>query len=555
MKRSLFFAIAALAITPSCQKESVDSYIPEGAETIQATILNSSNSTKTTYDFDNVDPSQATNATFYWNGTESFARVLRYTGSNNYDKDLFVSSTGGKATSRAFTCATPQMNGSTYEDTKVAFYPYNDPDPNGANLCFEIGNGNTNLKYKLNEELVYDASAPLDGIVPMVGLLNGTGTAYDFKPLTGVLAVRVTGIPSTAKKLRISSETAKLSGTTIIITSKTDLSIIRDCIKSYAYDSGLYQGLLDSYANKTKTYSFTSLDPSKEYVFYFPLPTGAIPDLTVTLYKNGVEDKDILYTTTAKQSISIERSKITFTPLITCAPKAGITGPEVNPVFDIIHCGVKVRACLSKNSTQPGLSDYPSSFQFTDPHVMYNLTKWTGDGAFSGSGTYYLHYLVLNADVAASTLTDYNDTKIIKYGYLTFTYHKALGSELAGTYYINSETDNKYEVTIAATEGEDTEKGDIKITHFKGSTSYDVDMCVFGRIGNDNSITFDAPSSSPAGFEYSLGGTTTATGQMQAKISSSTQLKFSTDLRLYQKVGDTWTDQTYSFTSPSLYKQ
>ncbi len=519
MNNKYIIILPILALCFSCKKENEEIMKPEQpltteAVTVIATINNEDEpeptmapEVKTTYEIDEVNH----RAIFYWKGDESFARVIRHnSGDKPYDLDYFTSS-GEKVESRTFSCDSPKTGDPAYEDSKIAFYPNYEVDSKGANISFDTGRNDSHFYYSIGGELTYDKDAPLDGIVPMVGYYDDVNEEYDFKPLTGILAIRMTGIPASATKLTISSASYNMAGKTMKITDQTALSILQSTIKTFSYDKGLCQSLLATNLSKSKTFTFSGLDPNEEYTFYFPLPistnhnsgTTTLNDLKVTLYQGG----NAIYTMSTTKSLTIKRGTITRLPLITCAPKkARVYNDANNPYFEMYHFPsiTTVFANISTSATN-NPSEYQDGFYLTSHPINYRLRNWTGTGKLQNSGQYYLHYIAtdLSSSAKATSLSGLNDSHVLDYGTIPFYYINDTDKNAIVSQYVRDITSGSFTVpsgwesldvhgdnTITLAVADDCNKGNIMITEFAGFC-YDVSQNTFSTNAYDFSQFMD----------------------------------------------------------------
>ena len=481
MRKSLILLPLFSSVVISCVKENgvvlqTEEQIPEtntfsnNTISLMATISDvDEDNTKTTYDINE----ETKRATFYWNGDESFVRAVRYNeGKKYYDKDIFTSS-GSKTTSRLFSCESPKTDDATYEDTKIAFYPYNDGNPNGANISFDTQRGDAHFYYSIGSQLAFNSSAPLDGIVPMVGLYDEENNAYDFKALTGVLALRMTGIPASATKLTISSasNTYKMGGKTTKITDQTNLETLRSTIANYSYTKGLSQSLLASELSYSKTYTFSSLDPGTEYAFYFPMPISAnhnsgtttLNDLTVTVY-NALDE--VLYTTNTDRALTIQRGYITRLPLISI-PSVSVRfgGTAMNPTATIYFGDgiTKVKYGYAMEASQAGTPYEVTASGTTTPALgkgysyqyYFKYQAYNGDDPVGEAVT--LRYWALSSD---------ENTVICKTHTATLGYKFDTNKEVKLKH--NAPFADKETASICFAPSDDPGKGNLMITNFCG---------------------------------------------------------------------------------------
>ena len=466
MKKIFFLTSIVSLLFVSCTKES--GLVPEVKERVSLKASIEDLTAKTDYTI------SGSTATFKWSGTEVFGRLIRATA----DETTFTTySTIDYTSTSELDAASGVFSGEDisagYADSELAIYPIN--KTNGANVSFPTSG--TNFTLTLNESLTYDAANPLKDIVPMIGKLDAA--SYTFKPLTGVLAVKATNIPSTANKITISSTGKGLSGTTGLITGQTG-SGYKSSLQSQLYDAAAGLPLTWFSSAATKSYSFSGLSPANTYTFYFPLPTGTLSDLTVTFYK----DNTVLYTVTTNTDITITRGHITPLKLITM-PKYKVTvgGTVTAPVATFYRENATVFFTVSASADELAKASYIKGMKFThDPNAgndnitLYSLTSSAG---LSGSGLRYLHYVVAPVAYKGGTCAEVPDGEIIFRGKVPFYFLSSDdNTSLIGTYTQTGGNDNKWGsssktnvVKIAVSDN--IALGNIMITHFCGR-SYDL---------------------------------------------------------------------------------
>lgn len=426
MKKILFFASIASLLFVACKKvdevkesEVVPEPTPVVVEqvTLNATVEELDDSeVKTDYTI------SGSTATFKWSGTEVFGKLVRASADgttfSTYSKIDYTSTTELSTATGEFTGA---AIGDGYYDTELALYPVN--KSNGANLAFPT-DGNI-FTLTLQETLTYDKDNPLKDIVPMVGKIDEGN--YTFKPLTGVLAIKATNIPTNANKITISSTGKALSGTTGTITGITEATYKTSLISQlYDADAGLPMSWISGSA--TKSYSFSGLNPANTYTFYFPIPTGTLPDLTITFYK----DNDALYTLRTSKSITITRGHIKPLPLITVPQyKVSVGGTSTAPSGTFyrqdatVFFTVSNSETLARNSYVSGMK-YTHMSGFDTPNSnTYNFVQ-AGVGMagldISTTGIKYLHYVVAPTTYKDKTCGEVVEGDIIKQGKIPFYY-------------------------------------------------------------------------------------------------------------------------------------
>ena len=296
MRKNMLFAAAAAVVLAACEiSPEVTPDVPVPAEeTETVTAVAQESLTKSDYTI------SGSTAAFEWTGGDKMYRLVRKYGDSegtysNYDHYTYYSGSISGATATFSGTAV----GSAYEDTGYALYPAS--LSNGADFAHASGSV---LKFTLNESCVYNADAPLQNVVPMVGLL--TEGVYVFRPVTGVIGIKAKNIPSDATSISVSSTSGGFSGTSVTMTGKTDASYLTS-IGDLAGPSSA--GLKKEWftAGTSKTYTFSGLDSDRTYSFYFPAPVGTYSDLTITLKAGDV----VLGTVTASGlSLAVTRANI-----------------------------------------------------------------------------------------------------------------------------------------------------------------------------------------------------------------------------------------------------
>ncbi len=291
MKKLAFFLIPVLVVA-SCAKEfnTNDPVVSGEKVLVKATIDNSE--TKTDYII------SGSKATFFWSGTEEIGCLYW---------DTYMGQTAYTSTTEANSGETElTFSGDEFtNDTGFAVYPKKGAS-NGAGFDWYSADGYLYLA----EAITYNPSAPLKNIVPMLGKLN-TENKYVFKPVTGVIGVRILHVPANATKITISTnDGSKISQGLRYTAGTASLPDELDAI----YDGGLQISAARSDAKSTKTYNVSSLDFDTEYTFYYPLPVGTITGgVTITVYNGTTE----LYSKSSTADLVVKRGTITRLPLIT----------------------------------------------------------------------------------------------------------------------------------------------------------------------------------------------------------------------------------------------
>lgn len=451
MKKIFFLTSIVSLLFVSCTKES--GLVPEVKERVSLKASIEDLTAKTDYTI------SGSTATFKWSGTEVFGRLIRATSDGTtfttYSTIDYTSTSELDAASGVFS---GEDISAGYADSELAIYPIN--KTNGANVSFPTSG--TNFTLTLNESLTYDAANPLKDIVPMIGKLDGS--SYTFKPLTGVLAIKATNIPSTANKITISSTGKGLSGTTGLITGQTG-SGYKSSLQSQLYDAAAGLPLTWFSSAATKSYSFSGLSPANTYTFYFPLPTGTLSDLTVTFYK----DNTVLYTVTTNTDITITRGHITPLKLITMPQyKVTVGGTATAPAATFYRENATIFFTVSASDDELAKASYINGMKFThDPNYdnpntnTYSLTSAAG---LSGSGLrYYLHYVVAPVAYKNGNCSAVKDEDIIARGCIPFYFLQ--NNDILGTYaYTSTFPWGGDTVSWTFAESNDSAKGNVMLT-------------------------------------------------------------------------------------------
>ena len=300
MKKYLIFVAAAAIALVSCKKEEAPVIVPDTQEAeemllpdVQLSAVIDNAQTKTDYTI------SGDKAVFEWTEGDQIWRLVRkFTEENevrtysNYDHYTYYSSnlSGASAT------FTGSAVGATYDDTGFAMYPAG---------VFTHSTGTSNLTFGLPATSAYDAAAPLKNLVPMIGKLDGE--TYTFKPVVGVIGIRMTNIPADATSVSISSTSGGFSGNSVTMTGVTNDAYRTNINNLVGPDSN---GLRNNWytAGTSRTLTFSNLDPSQTYRFFFPAPTGTYTDLTITVM-NG--SSTLAVVNASGISLAISRAKIT----------------------------------------------------------------------------------------------------------------------------------------------------------------------------------------------------------------------------------------------------
>ena len=461
MKKILYTSIAFVAIL-SCAKESaVNEAVEIRTETLKAFINNegTDNGLKSDYSI------SGSTATFCWKGTEQIGRLA----------------SNGSLYQNVFTSTAEANSG----ETELTFS--GEADANALDFAVYPKKGTTaginwysNPFYLyLNESLTYNASSPLEGIVPMLGKLDGEGD-FVFNVITGVLGVRIVHMPPSATKVRISSDTQKLcygfrytdTGSEVTIADELDA----------IYTGGLLLSSAKADAGSTKTYTFDAgLDFNTEYVFYYPIPAGTLNGITVTVLNGSTE----LYSKTSSKDITVTKGTISRLPLITL-PSYAVTveagGPSTGiqaQVTDWSSGVAKVKAYAASSSAAATAGVAASG---TTINTLNTSTTVAGD--FSDSGEYYIAYQGYDSSDNALEGTS---------GVVTAYYLSASDyTKLVKTHNITSSDGNLSVGTMVIELSDDCSQGQVILSEFDGmpNTSSMSDTHRFFTSLTNNSTTW-----------------------------------------------------------------
>ena len=442
MKKIFIFTFTALIVlTISCSKnDSLFNTEKSTRVTIKGSIPEQA-TTKTDYTIDWENHK----ATFCWKGTEVF-KALGWTASSGAEGGyLYGYQYTGTADSAGETVI-DFTGGTAINDSGFALYPWMD-GASGATLNWS--SGANPLRLYLYESIPYDYNNPIKGVVPMIGKLNAGRTEYEFVPITGILAIRMTNIPAEATKLTISSPNTVDGG------FSKDFAI-DDHVANYAaaiqnvYENGLaFTSTTAGSKLSTKSYTFSNLNSASTYYFYFPTPVGDLSGLQIEL----CDATGTFYTVTSSKAVTSTRGTITRLPLITVptAPSATITGDLNNRT-----------AIFEKNGAEKIKYGIATSSSTKLSEISSTTTASTSVAVAPGAtGTYYLVY------------QGYKDDETTKVGpekRVQFLYSTSNVSQIAGTYKINN--NNYFKLKIDAVDPAQDGKNIEITTYYSNNSNY-----------------------------------------------------------------------------------
>lgn len=447
MKKYIFPAVAVLALLASCAKEEaviVEEPTLEKVE-IRATINNEA--TKTDYDL------SGSIGYFHWTGQETIGRLWH---TSSFGHDPFVSTTEANSNE------TSLVFSGSYSANQTDYFMY--PIWNGTTKT-GIGWSSNPFNLYLHESMVYNASAPLKNVVPMIGKVNGSGE-IDFVPVSGVIAVTVKNLPSTADKITLSTTGKALSGNYRLTSSPENYASNIDIVMN----TGLTATLASNAGNTTgtKSFTFSGLDKGV-HVFYFPVSVGEFNDMTITIYAGS----SILQTVSTTKTITVGRGQIVKFPEMDLAKatKVSISGNSNEAYIYVDAFGpdatsVKFAVATSEATARSGVS---SGATITDAGEANKVNIFTG---LTESGQYYLAYSVL----------DSSDNDLISDVKTVYFINDSDAAQLAGDYDITysswtcgalSDSSSELVKKMILAVSNDVTKGNIMMTEFLGY-NYDV---------------------------------------------------------------------------------
>lgn len=469
MKKLFIPTLVIATIFASCAKEAkVSNEFGKSIE-IRGTIDNQEvdiDKSKSSYDI------SGSTASFYWTGTETIGR-LWYTSGPSFGEDPFTSTTSAdsKETSLIFS------GEYSSDQTAYAFYPKWTKDG-------EAGPGWSSNPFRvyLSPTLPYDSSDPLKGIVPMLGKL--VSDEFVFTPITGIIAVSVTNIPSAARSVSLSS-TTRLSGNFLVANPSSGYADGLDGVITNGITITSASGSNSGWYNKT--YTFSSQLDKTEHVFYFPVPVGAIDGITISIKD---ENGEVIQTISNAHTITTTKATITKFPSMDLEKGATVafTGDATAPsiyVSEFKGAGAKIRYAVanSASSAMTAASSSGAVIASTGTEAKGSLSS-----GLTTSGKYYVGYQVLNSS---------NDpilTKVIPFYYLTSADVSKLEKSYSGYYGTNSSAPYNYNaISLTLAKSDDCLKGNIMLTSIADYT-YNVSP-VYGVRSTTNVLGFNGASS------------------------------------------------------------
>lgn len=396
--KKIFIAIVGISLVAiSCKKESNIEVVTEpSVHSISATF----EETKATYSDAGI---------FSWESGDQISYVVRSTtGSSPTNKfNFYPYTTSNSGSSASFSGSAPSGEWTAYD---YAFYPYVYDGSKYYNRLFIPAA--TTLQAML-AGTIEAATDRFSGIIPMIGKKTGTDASgkvenYHFYPVTGVLKVSFTGLPSNATQIRLDmpdNATYPLNGTFNVDTSREIPEIkASDC-------DGTKWG--QKYINFTYA--------SSTDAFYFPIPTGTIP--AGKLKVSVADGTNVLYSVTCTTDLVLTRGEITEVP--------NISIPSVSIKFTGTHSAyVYFSGDVKKVSwTTAQNSGYTSRENQTN-YVTTSGTEITlGDSYYNG-----IRYFGYSAYNDAEATRESDDSKVIETHSGIPYYDPSLSATVVGTY-------------------------------------------------------------------------------------------------------------------------
>lgn len=451
MKKIFIPTLVIATLFASCAKEAKVSNESGKSIEIRGTIDNQEvdiDKSKSSYDI------SGSTASFYWTGTETIGR-LWYTSNPSFGEDPFTSTTSAdsKETSLIFS------GEYSSNQTAYAFYPKWTKDG-------EAGPGWSSNPFQiyLSPTLPYDSSDPLKGIVPMLGKL--VSDEFVFTPITGIIAVSVTNIPSAARSVSLSS-TTRLSGNFLVANPSSGYADGLDGVITNGITITSASGSNSGWYNKT--YTFSSQLDKTEHVFYFPVPVGDIDGITISIKD---ENGEVIQTISNAHTITTTKATITKFPSMDLEKGATVafTGDATAPsiyVSEFKGTGAKIRYAVAETDADAKTGVTSSLNIISSAGIDAKGSLSTG---LTQSGKYYLCYQVLNSSdeaILTRTMSFYflNATDKQKYvGTYTFSTLKAFTVNATSSWIDITSKSNTMTVAIS----DDPTKGLFMLTDFIG---------------------------------------------------------------------------------------
>ena len=423
MKKTFYFllsicAVGAIAI--SCEKEltetpednskvTLDSGIPM---TIEAVINPDDAQTRTQY---------AGNTTFGWtNGDQVRMPVVKWSGANATGSitacDYYTFTTSSDSGSAA---ATFIQNGGSAD-----LEDYN-PNPSGtASTWTSMGylvypTDTFNKEYSgtkpvvtLPASITFNSSAPLDGgVIPLIGRKDGE--TYKFSTAVGIIKLTVSNAPAEGKKIKLVSTDKPLAGKFAISDVDATVSQIANTSATAGTNELTLTGL--------------SLTAGETYEFYLPVPVGTYSANSLSISVLDSNELPLLEKTIAKD-LTIARNEVLSIPTLLyhrVYVKGSLSNPLLYTENPYASTGT-IRVIISRNKLTKAnytKAEWPSGNRFAA-----NQSGWAMNGHAdflkneTGSGLFYLQYIVCTDGTQPETLADSN---VAIYGSVPFYFAPA----------------------------------------------------------------------------------------------------------------------------------
>ena len=384
MKKSIICLLGLSFVTLACTREQNPAQYSEEETSfsIVAKITEKEMAdVKTDYDEFYANPR------FSWlNGDMIAVQLEERENAGKYNQHKFTT-TGGDA-SATFT-ATSGLNVTTYKLSTYAFYPRHNSYENGRDILYSPS----------NQDVYFNpvATVPKDelkSIVPLIGTRD-SGTAdnattdvlYNFKTLTGVMRLSLKNVPSTARKIKVTSAAASayLSGYAKL-TNISDGELAMSDFANY---------LSPDNPQNTKTIVFGFIPTEGEdLIIYVPIPTGELTGgFKVEILGEG--DAEIL-SRSVSADITIERNKIYFAPDITFdAGWRSIGTGYFGDCYLFALTGFVKAGCMAPVDIQRNTSN-TNQYRIRDP---YGVAAKALGVTLSGFHNSYLTFTVAGASI------------------------------------------------------------------------------------------------------------------------------------------------------------
>lgn len=438
MKKNLLwmFAVVAIFVVVSCQKEK--EIVPNEEEievtppaidddaiptVITGTILD--DATKTAYAEDGkftwVSSDQVRLLTC--ESLETYSRIGFYTyrikegGLTNDNKSAVFTSLGTAGDLIDF------VDG-TWKSTGIAMYPtsaldrFNTPEAHAYGTpWFTLARGNV-------------SGAKSD--ILLTGVKVDAINNFKFSTAMAVLKITLRNIPANAAAIKLCTS------------DKTNYPVDGDFALSRNGDLVDMTFLPDwvSSFNGYQKVDISAEGEISEKTLYFNIPAAEYPADKLSLL---VEDANggMIMKRIIGAKMNIERNECLELPALTIASDCEIGGDVRTPRVVWSIDSKQLRFAVNKNSSL-SLSEFPDGYRFTNNNetryasstsgfpVGYSISALTPNPLSSGSGAYYLHYVILSDTTKPTDVTDAN---VVKYGTIPFYYSSGdVESTYAGEY-------------------------------------------------------------------------------------------------------------------------